>query len=213
MKRPRSRIGFSAASGRRATLGRAFDELRFGAARTLNLREILPTPELAATRTRNWLKEQQVAGSGEVLVITGRGNSSPGGVSPVRQAVLGLATPLRREGVILGVAEHNPGAFVFQLAPITSLLNSPRSRRHPTPPAPLNPKAFAGLTPRTLTALRELAQRSLEQLGIHAPTDAVLVNEMERRFSLLAVALGDQPGRELRLQRAIQAAIREMEDQ
>lgn len=41
-------------------LQHAFDEVRFGAARTLNLRESLPTARDAASRLESWLRQQQV---------------------------------------------------------------------------------------------------------------------------------------------------------
>src|SRR5690606_4516849 len=96
LRRPRARGGSPepADRGTAPGPGNAFDELRFGRERILNLREILPTPEVATARAESWLREQQVAGAREVLVITGRGNSSPGGVSPVREAVLRLCTRL-----------------------------------------------------------------------------------------------------------------------
>src|SRR5258705_116075 len=43
-----------------AALQRAFDEARFGAARTLNLRESLPTGAEAARRVESWLRQHQV---------------------------------------------------------------------------------------------------------------------------------------------------------
>src|SRR4051812_33539577 len=69
-----------------AGLQQAFDEVRFGAARTLNLRASLPTASEAAARVDSWLRQHQVQRSDEVLVITGRGNNSEGGVSVVREA-------------------------------------------------------------------------------------------------------------------------------
>ena len=41
-------------------LQRAFDEVRFGATRTLNLRESLPTGAEAARRLEAWLRQHQV---------------------------------------------------------------------------------------------------------------------------------------------------------
>lgn len=215
MRRPRARGGSPepADRGTAPGPGNAFDELRFGRERILNLREILPTPEVATARAESWLREQQVAGAREVLVITGRGNSSPGGVSPVREAVLRLCTRLRHAGVLDSISEHNPGAFVITIAPMSRLFRSPRSRRHPTPPTPLEPGAIAGLSAASVAALRDLARRSLDQDGIREPTASMITSEMERRFSLLVSALGDEPGREHRLHAAIRATIRELEDQ
>jgi Uncharacterized proteins of the AP superfamily len=54
---------------------------RSASARTLNLRAALPTARDAAARVDNWLREHQMQRSGEVLVITGRGNNSADGIS------------------------------------------------------------------------------------------------------------------------------------
>ena len=64
-------------------LWKAFDEAQFSASDTLNLRESLPTVADARYRAEQWLRERQVSRASKVLVITGRGNSSPDGVSPV----------------------------------------------------------------------------------------------------------------------------------
>lgn len=201
-------------NARTSLLGAALDELRFGRARTLNLRETLPTPEAAVARTEAWLRERQVARAGEVLVITGRGNSSPGGVSPVREAVCRLFRQLTRRGVIAGVQEHTPGSFVVRLAPLTRLFEAPRSRRHPTPPPVADPQALAGLPEDTRRALRTLAERSLDALGVRRPTPAQVEREMEKQFALLAagVAVAAGPERERRLHRAIEAALWELEE-
>jgi len=90
---------------------RAFDELRFGAQRTLNLRDGLPTAQEAVRRADAWLREQQVRGAEEVLIVTGRGTHSIGGVPVVRPAIEKLLFQLRRRGVIASHQEHNPGAL------------------------------------------------------------------------------------------------------
>src|SRR5437763_475330 len=102
-------------------LWKAFDEATFGSKNTLNLRESLPTPADARFRTESWLRERQVSKAGDVLVITGRGNNSPGGISPVRETVAALLPQLRRRGVVSDWREHSPGSFVVKLAPINSL--------------------------------------------------------------------------------------------
>ncbi|HUK62666.1 MAG TPA: hypothetical protein VLV15_05010, partial [Dongiaceae bacterium] len=93
-------------------LHQAFDDARFGPARTLNLRNALPTVREATARTEAWLRERQASRAGDLLVITGRGNQSDGGVSPVREAVVRLFASLRRRGVIASAVEHTPGSFV-----------------------------------------------------------------------------------------------------
>ena len=65
-------------------LRQAFDEVRFGGQRTLNLRDTLPTAAAATARTEAWLRQQQVDSAGEVLIVTGRGNQSEGGVPVLR---------------------------------------------------------------------------------------------------------------------------------
>ena len=62
---------------------RALDSVRFGDANILNLRDSLPSSAEAARRAEAWLRQKQVESVKEVLVITGRGNNSEGGVSPV----------------------------------------------------------------------------------------------------------------------------------
>ena len=59
-----------------APLQRAFDEVRFGPSRTLNLRAQQPTAMQATTYTESWLRTLQVQGAVEALIITGRGNHS-----------------------------------------------------------------------------------------------------------------------------------------
>jgi len=107
---------------------KAFDEAAFGQKNTLNLRESLPTVADARFRVEAWLRERQVGGAREVLVITGRGNQSPGGVSPVREGIVALLPSLRRRGVVSDWKEHTSGSFVVRLAPISSLLNAPRRK-------------------------------------------------------------------------------------
>src|SRR5215213_5022721 len=102
-------------------LQQAFDEVRFGAARTLNLRESLPTGAEAARRVEAWLRQHQVQQSSELLVITGRGNNSESGIAVVREATLRVFHELRRKGVLQEFAEHTPGSFVVTLAPVRAL--------------------------------------------------------------------------------------------
>ena len=110
-------------------LKQAFDEARFGSQRTLNLRESLPTAEQAATRAESWLRQSQMARAGEVLIITGRGRGSDGGVSVVREAINALLHVLRRRGVVREFREHTAGSFVVTLAPIAELWEAPRRKR------------------------------------------------------------------------------------
>jgi len=193
-------------------LWRAFDEAQFSASNTLNLRESLPTVDDARFRTEQWLRERQVSRAGKVLLITGRGNNSPDGVSPVREGIRNLFPLLRRKGVVTEWKEHSPGAFVISLAPISTLLGAPRRRRdRNNVPAMVTPASIQALEPATIVLLRKLAQRSLEVLGAQV-TDNFLEAEMLSKFS--ALAAGIQPGRdgELRLREAMIEALDDLDD-
>lgn len=203
MTRPDRRVGL-------AGLRRAFDEARFGTARTLNLRESLPTPAAATIRLEAWLRQQQVERTEEVLVITGRGNRSENGVSVVREAVLRMLHLLKRRGVITGHQEHTPGSFIVRLAPVTALLDAPKRRRDHEPPPPRDPPSLDALAPDARTMLRNLAERALEGLGIQ-DTAGFVDGEMLRQFSILATTVGTGPDRERRLRAALRAALDQYE--
>lgn len=194
-----------------AGLRRAFDEARFGDQRTLNLRESLPTAAVAATRTEAWLRQQQVDRAGEVLVITGRGNQSEDGVSVVRAAVLRLLLVLRRRGVVAGHTEHSPGSFVVELAPVSALWESAKRNRGRGLAAPARtPASLELLDADTRRMLRDLAERALEGLGVK-DTEAFVDGEMLKQFGAMAASIGDAPGRDERLRRAIRAALEQYE--
>jgi hypothetical protein len=200
MNRPSRRLGLKG-------LRQAFDEARFGAQRTLNLRESLPTPEDAAARAEAWLRQQQVDRAEEVLIITGRGNQSEGGVSVVRDAVLRLLHVLKRRGVTSGHEEHTPGSFVVTPAPMSALWESPRRNRgRGIAPPPATPPSLDDLDAETRAMLRNLAERALEGLGLK-DTATFLQGEMLRQFGAIAATVGDAPGREARLRTAIRAAL------
>src|SRR4051812_19223763 len=149
----------------------AFDEGRFGKSRTLNLRESLPTAAEAVARAEAWLRQQQVQHSGddapaEVLIITGRGNNSEGGVSVVRSAIEGLIHRLKQRGVVQRHEEHTAGSFVVTLAPVKTLWAVPAPRQTVAEPPPPDPPSLDALARETRLLLRQLAERSLEQLGV-----------------------------------------------
>jgi hypothetical protein len=182
----------------------AFDELRFGAARTLNLRESLPTAADAVRRTENFLRDHQIRESGEVLIITGRGAHSPDGVAVLRPAVEKLLFALKRRGVVSGHAEHNPGAFVVQLAPVRSLADAiPRSKdTHRRVEVPV----MSGLADETNQLLRALAERSLDELGVrHDPRR--VEDEMHRHLRALTPSLPGGADMEPALRKALAAAL------
>lgn len=185
----------------------AFDELRFGSQRTLNLREHLPSAAEAVRRTEAWLREHQVRGSKEVLVITGRGNQSIGGIGVVRGAVEKLLFSLRRRGVIESHQEHNPGAFAVQLAPLRALVEAPARNRERNVPSERRVK-IPGLSRETTDLLRQLAERSLDMLGVSGD-EATIGDEMHRHWSAIAPALPAGGRSEEQLRAALRAAIRD----
>jgi hypothetical protein len=204
MNRPSRRIGLKG-------LRRAFDEVRFGAQRTLNLRESLPTAEDATARTESWLRQQQVDRAEEVLIITGRGNQSEGGVSVVRDAIVRLLHVLKRRGVIISHEEHTPGSFIVTPAPLSALWESPRRNRgRGIAPPPATPPSLDILDDDTRIMLRNLAERALEGLGLK-DTATFLQGEMLRQFGAIAATIGDGPGGEARLRTAIRAALDQYE--
>lgn len=189
---------------------RAFDELRFGSARTLNLRALQPTALQAADLTERWLREHQVRGSEEVLVITGRGNNSADEYSPVREAIVRLLPSLRRRNVLATYAEHTPGSFVVTLAPVRALFEVPRRRREKPAPVP-RPPSLAALDEETVRQLRDLAMLSLSVLGLNSPTRPQLEDEMLRHYTALSEALPENGDKEALLQQAMLRAAEEYE--
>ena len=183
---------------------RAFDELRFGPHRTLNLRETLPTSPEAVRRAESWLREQQVKGSEEVLIVTGRGSHSPGGVAVIRGAIEKLLFSLRRRGVIASHQEHNPGAFAVQLAPLRALVDAPARKREAVSQPP--PVSIHGLDAATTDLLRQVAERSLDMLGV-SPNEATIRGEMHRFLSAILQGLPPGARREEQLREALRAAI------
>jgi len=191
----------------RFVLHRAFDEARFGFARTLDLRASMPSAAEAVRRAEPWLRERQMARAGDVLVITGRGKGSPGGIAVVRDAIRRLFGTLKRKGVVESVAEHTAGSFVVTLAPVRALFETmPRTRTKNVRVKPGDPKELRALAAPTRALLRSLAQRSLEILG--APrTEGFIRDEMIRQFAILSSAVApDEIDREGRLQFLVEAA-------
>lgn len=185
----------------------ALDEVRFGAGNILNLREARPTAADARARTEAWLRERQVARAGEVLVITGRGNGSPGGIGIVRAAIATHCAVLKRRGVVAEVREHSPGSFAITLAPVTALVEAPARARHALGERRPDPSALAGLSEATRGALRALARRSLEELGMQSTEASLVEGEMLRLFARLAPSAAS----EAELQRAVAAAHDEID--
>lgn len=196
-------------------LWHAFDEAAFGQDRTLNLRESLPSGADARARAESWLRMRQVMKSGEVLVITGRGNQSANGIAVVREAVLGLMPSLRRRGVVKSWREHTQGSIVVTLAPVADLLGAPKRNRdrvsagdsHPAQPIPA---PLAALEPETLALLHRLAVVTIEALGVRH-TESFVADEMQTIFTKLSATLPVSSDRERTLRRAISSAIEDLE--
>jgi hypothetical protein len=194
-------------------LWNALDEAAFGHERILNLREHLPTAAEARARTDVWLRARQVTKSEEVLIITGRGNQSAGGVGIVRQEILAMLPSLRRRGVVEGWREHSPGSIIVKLAPMSALLLASRRRRDSLDamPAEQDPSSLAALDGSTLKLLRQLAIQNLEALGV-SDTKAFVEQEMIRTFSTLAKSVPMGERREEHLRDALRKAIEEASD-
>jgi hypothetical protein len=206
MAEPRRIRGFSG-------LQQAFDEVRFGAERTLNLRASLPTGAEAARRVESWLRGRQGQRAEEVLVITGRGNNSEGGVSVVREAAIRVFHELQRKGVVSSFIEHTAGSFVVTVAPMTTMLEA-RQRRseQPAPPAPVSPPTLEALDNETRGLLRALAERSLDAIGVRE-RGPFLEDEMLRLFGILGASATAATARERdrQLRDAIARALDELE--
>jgi hypothetical protein len=191
---------------------KAFDEAEFGPKNILNLRESLPTAADARFRAEAWLRERQVSRANEVLLITGRGNQSPGGISAVRAAIVALLPALRRRGIVIEWREHTPGSFVVKLGSISSLLDAPRRKRDRALVAkPADPRSLAELESSTLSLLRRLAVRSLESLGVRNPEKFVDA-EMLSKFNSLAGGVAPGVEGEARLRAAISTALEQLDE-
>jgi hypothetical protein len=191
---------------------KALDEAEFGPKNILNLRESLPTAADARFRAEAWLRERQVSRASEVLLITGRGNQSPGGISAVRAAIVALLPALRRRGVVVEWREHTPGSFVVKLGSISSLLDAPRRKRDRALVAkPADPRSLAELESSTLSLLRRLAIRSLESLGVQQP-EKFIDAEMVSKFNSLAGGVAPGVEGEARLREAIVTALEQLDE-
>jgi len=196
--------------GHTPSVAAAFDELRFGRENTLDLRTNLPSGAEAVRRLEAFLRERQMAQASEALVITGRGNQSVDRVAVVRPAVVTALSRLRRLGVVESWQEHTPGSFVVTPAAITALFEAPRRHGEREHPVVVDAEEFAGLTPETRLALRQLAIRALQGLG--APTDERYVfDEMQRQFSALGRSIQAGPDRDARLRAAAESARDELD--
>ena len=183
-------------------LHRAFDTVRFGAANILNLREGLPSVAEATRRAESWIRQRQVEGAAELLVITGRGKGSEGGVSPVREAIIRLIASLRRRGILERYEEHTAGSFSIRLASLQAMIDAPRRRSEPRRAPPAVQPELAALSKATRTILRDVAVRSLESLGVKE-TAPFVEAEMIRQLVALDAAIPNAPNRDALLRAAL----------
>jgi hypothetical protein len=192
---------------------RALDEAAFGAERTLNLRESLPSAAEARSRAEVWIRARQMTSAKEVLVITGRGNQSVGGIGVVRKEILKMLPSLRRRGVVENWKEHSPGSIVVRIAPMSALLEAPRRRRDSgaNDQGSVDAPGLEGLQQNTLTLLRQLALQNLALLGI-TDSEAFLKKEMQRTFSAMMLGIPETGDRERALCDAILKAIDEVSE-
>ncbi len=192
-------------------LSHAFDELRFGPDRILDLHELRPSAAQAVVRTESWLREKQAGGAREVLVITGRGRSSEGGVSVVREEVRRLLARLRRGGVVKETIQHTEGSFIVTLAPLSALRDAPRRRRDPAPQRASDPASLMQLAPETRQLLRKVSLRALQELGIRDPGPFV-EGEMLGQLSCAIRSIPDCADREERLRAALALLLSEYDE-
>jgi hypothetical protein len=163
----------------------SLERARFGPLRTLNVRASMLSGEESARRVESWLRSKQVEITGEVLIITGRGSGSIGGVPVVKEATQRVLARLRRAGVIQTFGEDTPGSFVVQLATIRSLLEAPKRREKHQPASPRKTSGIQGLRSETRNQLRYLAGRAIDALGVKKATESQINVEMERQFSVI----------------------------
>jgi hypothetical protein len=164
----------------------SLERARFGPLRTLNVRASMLSGDESAARVEAWLRSKQVELSGDVLIITGRGAGSLGGIPVVKDATRRALNRLRRLSVIESYGEDTPGSFIVTLAPLTALLEAPARRSTPArQPARRKPN-IRGLKPETRDRLRYLASRAIDALGVKDASESQIDNEMERQFTMIA---------------------------
>jgi len=194
------------------SLWHALDEAAFGAERILNLRDSLPSAADARARAESWLRARQVTRPDEVLIITGRGNQSVGGVGIIRKEIIGMMPSLRRRGIVESWKEHSPGSIVVKLAPTSALFSVGKRRRDASREKdPDAEHAVSGLERETGALLRQLALSNLDALGIDNAEPFVCA-EMARCFSILSSAIPEAERTEAALRSSIRNAIEEGSD-
>ena len=190
-------------------LWHALDEAAFGSERTLNLRESLPSAAEARARTEAWLRMRQVTKPEEVLIITGRGNQSAGGIGVIRKEVLAMMPRFKKRGIVESWKEHSPGSIVVKLAPTSSLFSAAKRRGDIRPARAVKDEGdLAGLERETVLMLRQLALRNLDALGVEHD-EAFVRQEISGIFSVLAASMPAAERGEEALRMALRNALEE----
>jgi hypothetical protein len=190
-------------------LWHALDEAAFGSERTLNLRELLPSAAEARARTETWLRMRQVTKPEEVLIITGRGNQSAGGIGVIRKEVLAMMPGLRKRGIVESWREHSPGSIIVKIAPTSALFSAAKRRRDARPATSAGDEGdLTGLERETILMLRQLALRNLDTLGVEHDEPFVR-QEMATIFSALTSAIPETERREEALRQSLRNALEE----
>lgn len=189
----------------------SLERVRFGPTRTLNVRTGKFTGEEAASRVESWLRSKQVEVGGDVLVITGRGLGSLGGVPVVKNATHRVLNRLRRLGVVTSFGEDTPGSFVVTLAPLRTLLEAPARRRTPVAQSRRSP-VIHGLESATRERLHYLAARSIDALGVKNASEEQIGREMMRQFTVIARSAPADVDTDSWVDGAISRAMREYEE-
>lgn len=193
----------------RAKQPASLERVRFGPTRTLNVRASMLTGDESARRVESWLRSKQVELSGDVLVITGRGAGSLGGIPVVKEATRRVLNRLRRLGVVESFGEDTPGSFIVALAPLRSLLEAPARRRTPAPAPAEKGSHIQGLKAETREKLRYLAGRAIDALGVKSASEELVAGEMVRQFSMIARTAPAGVDADKWLEGAITRALRE----
>lgn len=194
---------------------RAFDEIEFGADRTLNLRDSFPTGADAKFRANAWLRQRHSLSSDPVLIVTGRGKGSVDGIPVVKQEVVALLHTLRRQGVVKSWQEQTEGALIVELGSMTDLLSAPKRHRDSKREKQRGQiketnSSFSGLEPETSALLRRLAELTIADLGVRNAGDLVEF-EMAQKLSILVRGIPETGDRESDLRAVIIRAIEELD--
>jgi hypothetical protein len=122
----------------------------------------------------------------------------------VREAVVKTIASLRRRNVIERYEEHTAGSFSIRLASMRAMLDAPRRKKEP------DTKGGVAALPQLSTAnrklLRDLAERSLEALGIK-DTAEFLDAEMQRHLRAILKGVPAGSDHDQRLTVALRSAL------